>query len=138
MGGKRVTKSESFRSSSMFSKIFSLDPNVDMNQFKANLNNGVLVVSAPKDLNKLEENNNVRRIPITSVEGTLTNNSSSGGGGSNNNNGKEISTNNNDNSHEQDKDINAQNNIQSNSGTTAEVDNSAISDENKLNENLVE
>merc|ERR1712125_193025 len=48
-----------------FSNTFSLDPTVDVDRFTANLNNGVLVVSAPKDLAKLEKN--IRRIPITSV-----------------------------------------------------------------------
>merc|ERR1712107_359969 len=49
----------------MGSKTFSLDPSVDVDKFKASLNNGVLVVSAPKDFSKLEEN--VRRIPITAA-----------------------------------------------------------------------
>merc|ERR1719222_272 len=39
---------------------------VDVDSFTATLKNGVLVVSAPKDLSKLEEN--VRKIPITPLE----------------------------------------------------------------------
>merc|ERR1712025_270319 len=52
-----------------FSKSFSLDKTVDVDKFTASLNNGVLVVSAPKDLEKLEEN--VRRIPITAAASVL-------------------------------------------------------------------
>lgn len=61
--GQRTASSESSRFSSRFSQTFSLDPSVDVDQFTANLNNGVLTVTAPKDLKKLEES--VRRIPIT-------------------------------------------------------------------------
>merc|ERR1712107_549440 len=53
------------RFTSKFSKTFSLDQTVDVNKFTASLNNGVLVVSAPKDMAKLEEN--IRRIPITAA-----------------------------------------------------------------------
>merc|ERR1712146_511863 len=48
-----------------FSKTFSLDQTVDVEKFTASLKNGVLTVSAPKDLAKLEEN--VRRIPVMSA-----------------------------------------------------------------------
>jgi HSP20 family molecular chaperone IbpA len=64
--GKRVSASDSSRFTSQFSQSFYLDPTVDVDNFKATLKNGVLVVSAPKDLAKLEEN--VRRIPITPLE----------------------------------------------------------------------
>merc|ERR1712107_564788 len=65
--GKRmkVSSNEASRFTSKFSKTFSLDPTVDVDKFTASLNNGVLVVSAPKDLAKLEEN--IRRIPITAA-----------------------------------------------------------------------
>merc|ERR1712107_28736 len=65
--GQRMTVSsnEASRFTSKFSKTFSLDPTVDVDKFTASLNNGVLVVSAPKDLAKLEEN--IRRIPITAA-----------------------------------------------------------------------
>merc|ERR1712160_188708 len=63
--GQRGAMSEMSRFTSNFSKTFSLDPTVDVDKFTASLKNGVLSVSAPKDLAKLEEN--VRRIPITSV-----------------------------------------------------------------------
>merc|ERR1712224_864122 len=62
--GQRMVSSETSRYTSKFSKTFSLDKTVDVDKFTASLNNGVLVVSAPKDLAKLEEN--IRKIPITS------------------------------------------------------------------------
>merc|ERR1719401_618362 len=64
--GKRVSASDSSHFTSQFSQSFSLDPTVDVDNFTATLKNGVLVVSAPKDPAKLEEN--VRRIPITHHE----------------------------------------------------------------------
>merc|ERR1712232_976714 len=67
--GQRVGESESSRFSSRFSQSFYLDPTVDVDSFTATLKNGVLVVSASKDLAKLEEN--VRRIPITPLEDIL-------------------------------------------------------------------
>lgn len=49
--------------SSDFSQSFSLrDPAIDVDQLTAKLENGVLLVSAPKDMKRLEEN--VRTIPI--------------------------------------------------------------------------
>merc|ERR1712188_88739 len=54
--GRRVASSESSRFASKFSKVFSLDKTVDVDKFTATLKNGVLTVSAPKDLGKLEEN----------------------------------------------------------------------------------
>merc|ERR1712224_218652 len=48
--GQRVAASDSSRFTSKFSQTFSLDPTVDVESFTATLNNGVLVVSAPKDL----------------------------------------------------------------------------------------
>merc|ERR1711862_797123 len=47
---------------SKFSKTFSLDKTVDVDKMSAALKNGVLTVSAPKNLTKLEEN--IRRIPV--------------------------------------------------------------------------
>merc|ERR1719333_328061 len=66
VAGQRLAVSESSRFASKFSQSFYLDPTVDVDNFTATLTNGVLVVSAPKDLSKLEEN--VRRIPITPLE----------------------------------------------------------------------
>jgi len=68
--GERIAESESSRFSSRFAQSFYLDPTVDVDNFTATLKNGVLVVSAPKDLGKLEEN--VRRIPITPLEDILS------------------------------------------------------------------
>merc|ERR1719414_914841 len=52
--GQRTASSESSQFASKFSKTFSLDKTVDADKFTAALNNGVLIVSAPKDLTKLE------------------------------------------------------------------------------------
>merc|ERR1711959_75358 len=60
--GQRMASSETSKFSSKFSKTFSLDQTVDVEKFTASLKNGVLTVTAPKDLAKLEEN--VRRIPV--------------------------------------------------------------------------
>lgn len=62
-GGDESSKT---RYSSKFSQSFSLDPAVDVEKFTATLDHGVLVVTAPKDLKKIEEN--IRKIPISSVE----------------------------------------------------------------------
>ena len=67
--GERVASADSSRLTSKFSQSFYLDPTVDVDSFTATLKNGVLVVSAPKDMGKLEEN--IRRIPITSLEDIL-------------------------------------------------------------------
>merc|ERR1719222_732864 len=67
--GQRIAESESSRFSSRFAQSFYLDPTVDVDNFTATLKNGVLVVSAPKALGKLEES--VRRIPITPLEDIL-------------------------------------------------------------------
>merc|ERR1719413_62485 len=66
VAGQRLAVSESSRFASKFSQSFYLDPTVDVDSFTATLKNGVLVVSATKNLSKLEEN--VRRIPISPLE----------------------------------------------------------------------
>jgi len=63
--GQRVAESKTSQFTSKFSKTFSLDRTVDVDKFTASLNNGVLVISAPKDMAKLEEN--IRKIPITAA-----------------------------------------------------------------------
>merc|ERR1712124_135638 len=63
--GQRMAASETSKFSSKFSKTFSLDQTVDVEKFTASLKNGVLTVTAPKDLAKLEEN--IRRIPVMSA-----------------------------------------------------------------------
>merc|ERR1712179_809956 len=49
--------------SSTFSRSFQLDPSLDTDNLTANLYNGVLTVSAPKHLKKVEET--VKSIPVT-------------------------------------------------------------------------
>jgi len=68
--GRRESSSESSRFTSKFSKTFSLDKTVDADKFAATLKNGILTVSAPKDMKKLEEN--VRRIPVTTAAATAS------------------------------------------------------------------
>jgi HSP20 family molecular chaperone IbpA len=60
--GYREAKDEKSLVTSQFSQTFYLDPSIDVEKFTANLEKGVLVVTAPKDMKKLEEN--VRKIPI--------------------------------------------------------------------------
>ena len=61
-GSRRsVTEDSSF--SSKFTQSFSLDPVVDVDNISANLADGVLTVTAPKDLKRLEQS--VKSIPIT-------------------------------------------------------------------------
>lgn len=61
--GHREATTKNSRFSTKFVQTFSLDPTVDVKKFTATLDNGVLVVSAPKENAKLEEK--VRQIPIT-------------------------------------------------------------------------
>mmetsp|Transcript_55635 Transcript_55635/g.134863 ORF Transcript_55635/g.134863 Transcript_55635/m.134863 type:complete len:282 (+) Transcript_55635:317-1162(+) len=76
VAGQRTVSSKndetgsSSRYSSKFSQTFTLDDAVDLDQFSADLKNGVLVVTAPKDLKRLEEtiDDRMKRIPITSAE----------------------------------------------------------------------
>ncbi|KAL7570716.1 hypothetical protein ACA910_017838 [Epithemia clementina (nom. ined.)] len=66
-----ASKSDSSRSyTSQFAQSFSVDPTVDVTQFAANLNHGVLVISAPKDLKKLEAH--VRNIPVMAGAATTS------------------------------------------------------------------
>ena len=74
VAGQRTVSSKndetgaSSKYSSKFSQTFALDDAVDLDKFSADLKNGVLVVTAPKDLKRLEETveDHVKRIPITS------------------------------------------------------------------------
>merc|ERR1711963_446673 len=63
--GRKVKSTETSQFTSQFYKSFALDPIVDVTKLTATLKDGVLAVSAPKDLTKLEEN--VRTIPITAA-----------------------------------------------------------------------
>jgi HSP20 family protein len=53
--GTRESASDTYRVTSKFSQCFSTDPSVEIDKFSASPENGVLVVSAPKDLKKIEE-----------------------------------------------------------------------------------
>merc|ERR1712137_195138 len=50
------------------SQSFTVDPSVDTEKFSAALENGVLVVTAPKDLEKLETE--VQKIPVEVIQST--------------------------------------------------------------------
>lgn len=65
--GQRMAADGTSRFTSKFSQTFSLDPAVDAEKLSAALNDGVLVISAPKDLKRIEEN--VRKIPILQSQG---------------------------------------------------------------------
>ena len=66
---QRSESKDAESSSSMikkFSQSFSLnDPTIVVEKITANLENGVLIVAAPKDIKRIEEN--IRKIPITST-----------------------------------------------------------------------
>lgn len=60
--GIREASGESYKFTSKFAQSFALGPSVDTEQLSANLKDGVLIVSAPKDMKRLEQS--VRKIPI--------------------------------------------------------------------------
>eukprot|EP00526_Cylindrotheca_closterium_P000803 CAMPEP_0113626566 /NCGR_PEP_ID=MMETSP0017_2-20120614/13741_1 /TAXON_ID=2856 /ORGANISM="Cylindrotheca closterium" /LENGTH=215 /DNA_ID=CAMNT_0000536755 /DNA_START=108 /DNA_END=756 /DNA_ORIENTATION=+ /assembly_acc=CAM_ASM_000147 len=62
VSGQRLTSNDNSRFTSKFPKLFSLDAAVNVEQFSANLDNGVLVVMAPKDMKRIEEN--ITKIPV--------------------------------------------------------------------------
>lgn len=61
--GSRQSKSDEYSFSSNFVKSFYIDPLIDIELLKAQLENGVLIVSAPKDEKRLEDT--TKKIPIT-------------------------------------------------------------------------
>jgi HSP20 family protein len=63
--GESKEEKENYYFSSKFYQSFTLDPAIDTSKITANLDKGVLVVSAPKDMKRVEEG--VKRIAITSV-----------------------------------------------------------------------
>lgn len=67
ISGEREDKSDRYYSASKFSQSFSLDPSVDIDKFNADLKNGVLVITAPKDMKKIEES--MRKIPVNVLKG---------------------------------------------------------------------
>jgi HSP20 family protein len=70
ISGQRQQQSSTSSYSSSFSKSFSLGHTIDKDKVTASLANGVLIVSAPKNLNKVPET--VRKIPINIPGGTTT------------------------------------------------------------------
>lgn len=69
IAGRRETKGENYEFVSSFSQCFALDPTIDLDHFSATLKDGVLIVSAPKDLKKLEEP--FRSIPVTEMSSAV-------------------------------------------------------------------
>jgi HSP20 family protein len=65
LSGSRKVVREGGTYSSSFSRRFTLDPSLDTDHLTANLQNGVLTVSAPKDLKKTEET--IKSIPVTEI-----------------------------------------------------------------------
>jgi len=61
-GHRRSSSNDSSRFTSKFSQTFSLDAAVDVEKFTASLSDGVLVVAAPKDMKRIEEN--ITKIPV--------------------------------------------------------------------------
>ena len=61
--GTRENSGDNYSFSSKFSQSFSLDPVVDAEKLTASLNDGVLLVTAPKDVKRIEDG--IRKIPVT-------------------------------------------------------------------------
>jgi HSP20 family protein len=66
LSGQRESNKNNVAYSTKFSQSFTLDPAVDADKFSANLKNGVLIVSAPKDWKKVEDS--IKTIPVTEVD----------------------------------------------------------------------
>lgn len=62
IAGHRELEKEGYSYSSKFSQSFSLDAATQVDKFTANLDNGVLTITAPKDMKRLEAS--VRKIPV--------------------------------------------------------------------------
>jgi HSP20 family protein len=63
ISGKTEKKDDSYSFQSTFSHSMYVDPTVLVDDMKADFKEGVLTISAPKDMKRLEES--VKRIPIT-------------------------------------------------------------------------
>jgi HSP20 family molecular chaperone IbpA len=68
ISGKREVKDEEYSFSSKFTESFYLNPTIDIKNFTAKLQDGVLVIRAPKT----EVETSVRRIPIESAASTTS------------------------------------------------------------------
>jgi HSP20 family protein len=62
VSGQRKLEKEGYKYISEFSQSFPLDLSVEIDKLSASLDNGVLVVTAPKDVNRLEQT--IRKIPV--------------------------------------------------------------------------
>jgi len=69
ISGQREKESTSGSYTTKFSQEFFLDPSVDIDKFTADLKNGVLIVSAPKDLQRIEKN--IRKIPVMDIDSSV-------------------------------------------------------------------
>jgi HSP20 family protein len=65
--GQRESSDGTTTTTRRFERSISLDPSVDLEKFTATLDNGVLVITAPKDSQRIEKN--LRRIPIVTTPG---------------------------------------------------------------------
>jgi len=70
VSGQRLSSNENSRFTSKFSQTFSLDEAVDVDKFTASMTDGVLVVAAPKDMKRIEEN--ITKIPVVQGKREVT------------------------------------------------------------------
>jgi hypothetical protein len=68
--GQRESSDGTTTTTRRFERSISLDPSVDLEKFTATLDNGVLVITAPKDSQRIEKN--LRRIPIVTTPAAAT------------------------------------------------------------------
>lgn len=66
ISGEREAKGDNYSYSSKFYQSFSLDPAIITEKFDANIKDGVLVITAPKEVKKIEASS--QKIPITVAE----------------------------------------------------------------------
>lgn len=67
ISGERQDKGDNYAYSSKFYQSFSLDPAIITDEFDANMKDGVLVISAPKEVKKIEADSS-QKIPIRMAE----------------------------------------------------------------------
>jgi HSP20 family protein len=67
ISGERSDKGDNYAYSTKFYQSFSLDPAIITDKFDANMKDGVLVISAPKEVKKIEAASS-QKIPITAAE----------------------------------------------------------------------
>merc|ERR1712232_6943 len=64
-GSRNIDTGKGSKYSSSFTRSFYLDPAVDGEKITANLQNGVLIVSAPKHMNMVKDS--IKSIPVTEI-----------------------------------------------------------------------